>query len=68
MILMQKLIWCDQCGNLINENEDGCEIYFLDLPNDRYLFCSEDCRDNYLKEECFSEGYVYPNGKIERED
>jgi hypothetical protein len=43
-------------------------IYFLDLPNERCIFCSEECREKYLEEEYFSEGWVYENGKIERED
>ena len=68
MIRMHSVYFCDQCNNIINDCDEGCMIYFLDLPNDRLIFCCEDCRNEYLEEECFSEGYVYANGKIERED
>lgn len=58
--------YCDMCGYQI-ENEDAVcvPIYLLKFPcQDAYLFCCDECRDNFIKEH-FLEGYLYNNGHIE---
>lgn len=64
---MHTVHWCDCCQNII---EDDCEervIYYLEFPQlETYIFCSEDCRQEFI-EEYFTEAYVSPDGRINRD-
>ena len=67
MIRMHTVHLCDHCQNIIEDDYEETIIYFFEMPqSDTYIFCSEDCRDDFLKE-YFDEKYIMPNGKIIRD-
>ena len=66
MVRLHEVVFCDGCNEVLNDNYDieEKEVYFLDLPGtDRMIFCSEHCRDEYIKE-LMAEGYITPSGSI----
>lgn len=49
-------VWCDECGNLINENEENSCVVYKQVKGETLVFCSDDCMDDFIKERI---EYVY---------
>ena len=61
---MRDKVYCDFCGNIINDDYSEVPMIMLELPNDTFLFCDEDCMNKYI-EECTFVKYVDYEGKID---
>ena len=61
---MRDNIYCDFCGNIINDESEEVPIIILELANETLLFCdNDDCMRKYINE-CTLEKYVDYEGNI----
>lgn len=61
--IMRDKIYCDFCGNIINDEIEEVPIIILELASETLLFCDEDCQRKYINE-CTLEKYVDYEGNI----
>ena len=61
---MRDKIYCDFCGNIINDEVEEVPFHLLEIACDTFLFCDEDCMNKYIKE-CTFVKYVNYEGKID---
>ena len=45
---MRDKIYCDFCGNIINDEFEEVSFLLLEIACDTFLFCDEDCMDKYI--------------------
>lgn len=43
-------VWCDSCGELINENEENRCVVYKPLMSETLCFCNDDCLNDFVRE------------------
>ena len=62
--IMRDKVYCDFCGNIINDEIEEVPIIILELASETLLFCdNDDCMRKYINE-CTLEKYVDYEGNI----
>lgn len=47
---MRLKVWCDRCGELINENDENNCVIYKPIRDDVLVFCDNECCDEFIKE------------------
>lgn len=56
-------VWCDECGELINENEENSCVIYKTTFDDTLIFCDSDCLESFIKEYT-KDSYIDYHGRL----
>lgn len=60
---MKINIYCDNCYNLINEDEENSCVVYKPIKDETLVFCCDDCLNDFIKE-FTTDAYIDIHGKI----
>lgn len=56
-------VYCDYCGELINENENNNCVVYKPIHGETLIFCDDNCHNDFIKE-FTKDAYVDYSGRI----
>lgn len=56
-------VWCDFCGDLINEDEENSCVIYKPIHGDTLVFCNSDHMDEFMTEYIF-DAYIDYQGRL----